>query len=61
MRFTIEDLRTIIDALDDTLIIQQAVSLTHRSPNQRKEIKRRIKRTTETKAKLLLMLKEAIE
>lgn len=61
MRFTIEDLHVILDALDDTLIVQQAASLVHRSQYEREEIKRRIDRTTRTKAKLLLMLKEAIE
>lgn len=61
MRFTVEDLRIIIDALDDTLIVQQAISLVHRSQHEREEIKRRIDRTTRTKAKLMLMLKDAIE
>lgn len=61
MRFTTEDLLIIIDSLDDTLIVQQAASLIHRSQDERIEIRRRIDRTTRTKAKLLLMLKEAIE
>lgn len=61
MRFTIEDLHIIIDSLDDTLIVQQAASLVNRSQYEREEIKRRIDRTTKTKAKLLLMIKDAIE
>lgn len=61
MKFTIEDLHIIIDSLDDTLIVQQAASLSHRSQYEREEIKRRIDKTTKTKAKLLLMLKDAIE
>lgn len=57
--FNVNDLETILDSLNDTLIVQQAAHLTCKDPDKHKKINRRIDQTTRTMAKIMLLLKDA--